>query len=133
MNIETISAMTPGSAATPSADATSLIKSTVPTLNLTPDIHYVAMTPSKDGEIVVGTPVYIQKDKHIFAGREEGDWYFLFGVFRNGGNDVRNFDSLEALAQVLEGVEVVLDKRHAREQIDKMQRDIRRLEHNYKL
>jgi len=95
------------------------------------DISYIAIAPSKDGAILIGSPVHIESSG-------DGE-YTLWGIMRVGTrhpypvNDVRHFNSHSDLKKALEGVEVILDKAYARKKIDLLQAEITKLEEDYKL
>jgi hypothetical protein len=108
-------------------------------------IRYVATAPSKDGLIKIGTPVQIdyRLNRGTFSSDVPVDEYTLWGVMRVGNkrykhqrNDVRHFrgsDGYREVLKALEGVEVILDKRWAREHIDQLLEEIRSYEEDYEL
>ena len=104
-------------------------------------LRYVAMTPSKDGIITVGTPIMVEwRRSSSGLGGERETTYTLWGIGRVGNkrykrqnNDVRHFKKYKDILNALDGVEVMLDKRFAREQIDLMLDGIAQLEKDYEL
>jgi len=102
---------------------------------------YIVTKTSKNGFIKIGEPLTISYNPQMDDFSKES--WTLFGMFRVGKseykklhseqNTVRDFKSKSDLFTFLKGVEVQLDIKWARERIDIMQYEIKKLEEDYKL
>jgi hypothetical protein len=99
-------------------------------------VHYIAGTNSIDKNILKGTPIFIEYSK-TECGNE--DCFTLFLMCRVGTdsikqkNDVRCFKTYSDLCIALDGVDLILDIKYAREKIDKLNNEIENIEEIYKL
>ena len=102
---------------------------------------YIVTKASDNGHIKIGEPLMIECENR----NNEDDFlsWTLFGIFRVGKseykklnaqqNTVRHFNEKQELFDFIKGVEVQLDIKSARENIDLLQHEITKIEEDYKL
>jgi len=99
-------------------------------LPIKPGLRYV-VTKGNDN-LKKGTPIFWTISREypytLFEIMRVGD-----RSYKNQHNDVHSFKFEKELSDYLEGAEVTLDIKFAREQIDKLQQEISSLEENYEL